>query len=525
MLRDDFALRHVDLVLGDGVRVLEDASLELAPGEHVVIVGASGSGKTSLLRLLSGELAPTRGQLRRAGRVASIYQDFRLVGASTALANALHGAAADVGFWRSLSGYPAATRAEAVRWLERVGLGARLHTRVDRLSGGEQQRVALARALMRRPALLLADEPVSALDPDSARALLSLLDELRRQHGITVVSVLHDLTLARAHADRVLTLRQGRLLPLADAAPAPGEATPIDAVTATAAAPVAAAPPPLPAAQPEPSFGFEPRFAAARAAEGRGSPWRWLAGAAGTAAVALLCAWAVSTLDLHWPGEGAGARVARFVGDLVPDAGQWRRIDWAALGVALRDTLLMAWLATLAAVALSLPLAAAAARNVAPAWLRVPTRALLNAIRAVPSLLWALLAVGAFGLGALPGIVALGIYSLGYLTKFYYESLEGTPREVPEALRSLGLGGAQTFFAAILPASRLALLSASVFMLEYNFRTATVLGVVGAGGIGYELKLAIDWGNWHVVGVILAVLIVAVTLFDALASRLRRALA
>jgi phosphonate transport system permease protein len=140
-------------------------------------------------------------------------------------------------------------------------------------------------------------------------------------------------------------------------------------------------------------------------------------------------------------------------------------------------------------------------------------------------LLWALLAVGAFGLGALPGIIALAIYSLGYLTKFYYEALESVPAAVPQALRALGMGRAQAFFAGLLPAGRLALLSASVFMLEYNFRTATVLGVVGAGGIGYELKLAIDWGNWHVVGVILAVLVVAVILFDALASRLRRALA
>ncbi len=519
MLRDDFCLRGVGLVLGAGVRVLEDVSLDLGPGEHVAIVGASGSGKTSLLHLLSGELQPTHGELRRAGRVASIYQDFRLVGVASALANTLHGAAADAGLWASLTGYPAATRAEAVHWLERVGLGARLHTRVDRLSGGEQQRVALARALMRRPALLLADEPVSALDPASARALLSLLDELRRQHGLTVLSVLHDPGLAREFADRVLTLERGRLSPVTASTSSDG------AAASRAVEALGSVPAPISLdSTPAPARGVEPRFAAARASEGGIGPWQWLARAGGTAAVALLSAWAVSALELEWPGDGGGARVARFVGDLVPGAAEWQRIDWAALAAAMRDTLLMAWLATLAAVALSLPLAAAAARNVAPPWLRVPTRAILNAIRAVPSLLWALLAVGAFGLGALPGVVALGIYSLGYLTKFYYEALEATPSEVPAALRALGMGEAQTFLAAILPASRLALLSASVFMLEYNFRTATVLGVVGAGGIGYELKLAIDWGNWHVVGVIVAGLIVAVTLFDALAARLRRAL-
>jgi phosphonate transport system permease protein len=526
VLREDIALRQVTLLQGDGVRVLDGIDLELAPGEHVAIVGPSGSGKTSLLRVLAGELQPTSGELQRSGRVASIHQDFRLVGTTSALGNTLHGAAAEVGFWRSLGAWPAATRARAVEWLQRVGLGARLQQRVDRLSGGEQQRVALARALMRRPSLLLADEPVSALDRPSARALLQLLDALRRQHGITVVSVLHDVGLAREFADRVLTLRDGRLLPL-------------DLESGTAATPLvpaAAAPPPAPTlaaaagavapatTAPGWELGPEAGFAAARAAEAAPSPWRWLGRAVGTAAFALLCAWAVSALDLRWPGDGAAAQAARFVGQLVPDAREWAAMDWRALGIAMRDTLLMAWLATLCAIALSLPLAAAAARNVAPAWLRVPTRALLNAIRAVPSLLWALLAVGAFGLGALPGIVALAIYSLGYLTKFYYEALESVPAPVPQALRALGMGGAQAFLAGVLPASRLALLSASVFMLEYNFRTATVLGVVGAGGIGYELKLAIDWGNWHVVGVILAVLVAAVILFDALASRLRRAL-
>lgn len=515
MLREDVTLKAVSLLQGDGVRILDGVDLALAPGEHVAIVGPSGSGKTSLLRVLAGELQATDGEVQRSGRVASIHQDFRLVGSASALDNALHGAAADAGFWRSLFAWPADVRARACNWLQRVGLGERLQQRVDRLSGGEQQRVALARALMRRPSLLLADEPVSALDRSSARALLQLLDALRRQHGITVVSVLHDVGLAQEFADRVLTLRDGRLVPF-DAGAGEVASTAATARTALAASAPATA---SPAAS-----DVEAAFATARAAEAAPSRWRWLGRALGVAAVALLCAWAVSALELRWPQAGAGAQAARFVGQLVPDAGEWAAIDWPALGAALRDTLLMAWLATLAAIAFSLPLAAAAARNIAPAWLRVPTRALLNGIRAVPSLLWALLAVGAFGLGALPGIVALGIYSLGYLTKFYYEALESVPAAVPQALRSLGMGRAQAFFAGLLPASRLALLSASVFMLEYNFRTATVLGVVGAGGIGYELKLAIDWGNWHVVGVILLVLIVAVILFDALASRLRRAL-
>jgi len=467
---------------GARVRVLEGFSLDVAPGSHVAIVGPSGSGKTTLLRVLAGDSTAQRGEVRIDGRVATIHQDFRLVGSSTAMANVLHGAAGRAGLWRSLFGYGAALRAEARSWLERLGLAARERVRVERLSGGEQQRVAIARALMSQPDILLADEPVASLDPASAHALLQLLDELRRRHGLTLVTVLHDRALAQQYADRIVSLT-----PVASSG-----ATPANEGFARAS--VAAAPP----------------------------TWkRWLGNGLATAAVALGCVMAVRLLELSWPDSGVFANIRRFTAALVPSATQWAALDFAVLGKALFDTLLMAWLGTIAAVFVSLPMAAGAAGNVAPSWLRVPLRALLNAIRAVPSLLWALLAVGAFGLGALPGVVALAAYSIGYLTKFYYEALESVDAKVPRALRSLGLSRTQQFFAGIAPASRLPLLSATVFMLEYNFRTATVLGIVGAGGIGYELKLAVDWGNWHVVGVILAILVIAVIVFDALAARLR----
>jgi len=499
-------LQDVTVTVGDGLRVLDGLSLEVEAGAHVAVVGPSGSGKTTLLRLLAGECAPQQGEVAVQGRVASIHQDFRLVGSSSALANVLHGAAAEAGLLRSLTGYGSQRRAQARAWLARFGLAARARVRVDRLSGGEQQRVAIARALMSRPTLLLADEPAASLDPASAHALMQLLDELRRTQGLTLITVLHDAPLAEEFADRVVCLPSAPATHAQEISPT--------TITATSALPM-----------PEPDDPGSPAAGFARAAAGAERPaWRrWLGGGVVLAAIAAITAFAVSALQLQLPQAGAGHNAARFAAALVPSAEQWLALDYKALGVALLDTLLMAWLATLVAIVLALPLAACAARNVGPGWLRLPTRALLNAIRAVPSLLWALLAVGAFGLGALPGVIALAVYSLGYLTKFYYEALESVDERVPQALRSLGLSRAQQFFAAIAPASRLALLSASVFMLEYNFRTATVLGIVGAGGIGYELKLAVDWGNWHVVGVILLTLVAAVIAFDTAASRLRRA--
>jgi phosphonate ABC transporter permease subunit PhnE len=492
-------LSGVTVRVGSGVTALDGVSLAVRRGESLAIVGPSGSGKSTLLDAIAGAVPLSAGTATTRGTVARIYQDFRLVDSATALTNVLHGAAGDAGLLPQLLGYPRAVRERALQWLERLGIAARAHVRVDRLSGGERQRVALARALMRRPTILLADEPVSALDPASARSLLVLLRDLARSEGLTLVTVLHDSALALEFSDRIVRLHAGR---------------------SGAAAPPAAVPAAAPA-EPE-----APTFAVAQAPDQPASSWgTWLARGVTLAAVCGLTAYALSALDVQWPHAGVGSQMARFTASLIPSTAQLAALDWAALGSAMLATLLMAWLGTLLATAVSLPLAALAARDVAPSFLRHVTRGLLNAIRAVPSLLWALLAVGAFGLGALPGVIALAAYSVGYLTKFYYEAFESTQPGVPRALESLGLSRTQVFFAATLPASRLALLSATVFMLEYNFRTATVLGIVGAGGIGYELRLAVDWGNWHVVGVILAALIVAVLLFDALAARARRALA
>lgn len=475
-----------------GVPLFEQFNLSVAAGEHVAIVGPSGAGKSSLLALIAGRLKPASGTCQVHGPCASIHQDFRLVQVRSALGNSLDGARASMGWWRARKERP---RAKAL--LIELGLEQRMHVRVDRLSGGEQQRVAIARALMRDPKILLADEPTSSLDHDSAHALMALLNALRQRHALTIVSVLHDRALAHAHADRVLALRPEQA------------ATPHAASASNQAM----------SGRPDPAFA---QAMATPLAGGIGPAW--LSGLM-LALVALACAFAVHALELRMPDGGIAAQLQRFLGALIPSAEQWQKLPYRSLLGALWDTLLMAWLATVAAIIVSLPLSIFAAKSLTPAWLHIPIRALLNALRAVPSLLWALLAVGAFGLGPLAGVLALALYSLGYLTKFFYEHFESLDPRVPQALRELGLSRLACVFAADLPAARLGLLSSMVFMLEYNFRTATVLGIVGAGGIGFELKTAVDWGNWHVVGAILLALMLAVILFDGLAARIRRALA
>lgn len=464
------------------MRALAGVDLEVRAGSHVALIGPSGSGKSSLVALLAGQLAPSGGRVELAGRVARIHQDLRLVPRASALANVLHGALGRVSFAQSLR-FPAGERARAEALLRRVGLGHRLHAPVRTLSGGEAQRVAIARALMQDPDILLADEPVASLDPANAAAIMALLDELRRERGLTLVSVLHDVALAEAHADRIIRLQAGHV---------------VETAAAAGAAPPAPPEPFAPGARLPPSATF--LF---------------------LVAVAVAASWGVMQMS---PGaaDGAFREAVRFLARLVPAGDQWADIPWGDLAWSMIDTLRMAVLGTLFAAVIALPLAVLAARNLVPAFVGWPIRALLNVWRSVPSIVWALLFVAAVGLGAMAGVLGLIAYSVGYLTKFFYEALEGAETSAAGALAELGASGAQRFVHAVWPVALPALAGALLFMLEYNVRAASVLGIVGAGGIGHDLKLAVDWSNWHVVGAILGLLALAVIAVDSFSAWARR---
>jgi putative ABC transport system ATP-binding protein len=217
-------LEAVSRSFGAGIHrrsVLDRVSVSIAAASETAIIGRSGCGKSTLLNLISGIDRPDSGRVIfdgvdlgalaepartvfRRRRVGFVYQFFNLlptlnVEENVRLVLSLDGVAAA----------PARRRSRAL--LERVGLGDRLQSPVDVLSGGEQQRVALARALVHDPALLLADEPTGNLDEATAAQLAPLLRELARERGATVLLVTHDRQLA-AGADRCLTLRDGQLL-------------------------------------------------------------------------------------------------------------------------------------------------------------------------------------------------------------------------------------------------------------------------------------------------------------------------
>ena len=207
---------------------LSDVSLSLAPGELVAVLGASGSGKTTLFRCLTRLVEPDGGSIWIEGedllalrgralaaarrKIGIVFQQFNLVRRLSALDNVLAGRLADAPLWRvMLRRFGAHDVARAIEALSAVGLAGHLHQRADTLSGGQQQRVAIARAMAQESRILLADEPVASLDPETAVAILDLLRRLARSSGLAVLCTLHQPHLAERYADRLLVMEEGRL--------------------------------------------------------------------------------------------------------------------------------------------------------------------------------------------------------------------------------------------------------------------------------------------------------------------------
>lgn len=217
-------------VLYDGKPALEAVDLSVEPGEALAFVGPSGSGKTTALRLLNAGVAPLRGSVSVDGddlataaperlravrsRIGFIPQDLGLVPNLRVSQNVIAGRLGRTGLWGSLRPvlYPGrAELATVLAILDRLGIGDKLFHRVDSLSGGEKQRVAIARALYQDAGALLADEPLSALDPARARETTALFLDVAREQGLTLVLSMHDIELAREFVPRLIGLRRGRV--------------------------------------------------------------------------------------------------------------------------------------------------------------------------------------------------------------------------------------------------------------------------------------------------------------------------
>lgn len=212
---------------------LEVDHLSIDVGEQVAVIGPSGSGKTTLLRLINGYAKLEAGEVRVLGngihsttsrsvqsrrrglrlQVGIIFQDFNLIGRASVFDNVLWGRLGRLNpLLSSLGWFPGADKRVALRSLDEVGLLAQADRRADSLSGGQQQRVGVARVLAQEAEILLADEPVSSLDPALAGDILGLLTAVSRRHGATLLMSLHQPRLAVRYAQRIVGLQEGRVV-------------------------------------------------------------------------------------------------------------------------------------------------------------------------------------------------------------------------------------------------------------------------------------------------------------------------
>jgi phosphonate transport system ATP-binding protein len=223
------SVRELSKQFPAGPLALDRVTLDVPRGQLLCLIGLSGSGKSTLLRHLNGLHHPTGGavevmgldvvharrpelrQLRR--EVGFVFQQFGLVGRLSCLENVLSGALGRLSMPRfGVLSYSKALRREALEHLDRVGLGDRAFQRADTLSGGQMQRVAIARTLMQQPTLLLADEPVASLDPESSAQVMDLLFRIVVEEQLTVICTLHQVELALGWAQRIVGLRDGRVV-------------------------------------------------------------------------------------------------------------------------------------------------------------------------------------------------------------------------------------------------------------------------------------------------------------------------
>ncbi len=211
----------------DGTAALSDVNVTIPKGQFCVILGPSGAGKSTLLRAVNGLMQPTNGQVLIDGvtltpetartlrqRVAMIHQHFNLTLRMSVAANVLAGLLPVVSTGRAILGwFTPEHRAKACALLERVGLTPKhVQRRAGELSGGQQQRVGVARAFMLDPEVVLADESVASLDPKISREILSLIRDAARERNATVLCSLHQVDLAREFGDRIVGMRDGKIV-------------------------------------------------------------------------------------------------------------------------------------------------------------------------------------------------------------------------------------------------------------------------------------------------------------------------
>ena len=219
----------VTKVYPNGLHALKNVSLDIKQGEFVAIIGLSGAGKSTLLRTINRMHDISEGSLTVNGqevndlagkdlrkfrrKVGMVFQSFNLVTRTTVINNVLTSRVPDMPLWKSIIGlYSKEDKVIALEALDKVGILDKAYVRADQLSGGQQQRVALARTLAQKPEIILADEPVAALDPITAKQVMDDFKKINKELNMSVLINIHHVDLALKYADRVIGIKAGEIV-------------------------------------------------------------------------------------------------------------------------------------------------------------------------------------------------------------------------------------------------------------------------------------------------------------------------
>ena len=507
---------HVSKVYPNGTVGLDDVNLTIQDGEFVAIIGRSGAGKSTLLRSVNRMHQITAGtltvngtdvstlsgkSLRRFRRgIGMVFQSFNLVTRTTVIKNVLSACVPDMPFWRVLLGtFRKEDKIKALESLDKVGILDKAYMRADQLSGGQQQRVALARTLTQDPRIILADEPVAALDPVTAKQVMQDFVRINQEMGISILLNIHHVELALEYADRIIGIRAGRIV--YDGPSANVDQKVLDAI-----------------------YGFLRLFKPRRYTLPNGTV---VEEKRSRAPLVILIVLALGALSVHITGFDFAVLVkkgGKFFDILTamfpPNTGYLAKI-WQPLW----DTVKMSFLGSFVGAVLAIPFAIAAASNIVTNRVVVfIVRLFLSLVRTLPTLVCALIATYIFGLGTMAGTCAIAVFTFAYVGKQLFEIIETVDMGPYEAMEALGATRLQAFTTAVFPQVLPTYLSVSLFCLEGNVRYASILGYVGAGGLGLIMNEKIGWREYDSLGMILIVLFLTVMVIEGISHWLRKRL-
>lgn len=537
-------VRNLHKSFGDK-QVLNGIDFQIQAGEFVVVLGPSGAGKSTLLRCLNRLTDPTQGeilingqdygkvrgralqQLRR--QVAMIFQHHNLSKRLSVLKNVLMGRMADLPLWScAMQLFPTQDVELAKQCLFQVDLEDKVVERADSLSGGQQQRVGIARALAQQPGMMLADEPVASLDPKSSRKVLNCLKNSCKEQNIAVLCNLHQIDYAMEFAERIIGLSGGKvvfndtpenLTPEMVAQIYPGlNDDNISRLVLRMAAERRSQKATVDTTSRLPEEMIMTRSMQFVANPPKGGWWILFP-------VVLMVGWA-----LQWSVEGTRLSLSGlyagipWIQDFLmrmmpPNLGY---ISESLVQPAIQTLQIALW-GTVLSIVLAIPVCLFAAKNLSPSPLIYHgLRQILNVLRGINEVILALIFVAAVGLGPFAGVLALAVHGAGMVGKFFAEAVEEIDHGPVEAMQASGCSTLKTILFAVLPQVMPAWIGVVLYRMEANIRISTVLGMVGAGGIGFELMTSMKMFEYENTAACVLVILVMVFLTDVISARLRQ---